>query len=196
MRFDTGPQMLDGRMRVTVHRLILPRQMRPQRLDREAMRQMTGATGQNEVVRCDKSLHTQAQRMYREALLEEGAAGVNDRHRRSASPLGSQAGKGNQRTGAHHVRNHARAEQHLDAVFERMLRMAKPLLLVNEFIDQDCQGEGQRQNAAGARPAIGAAQEKIHREEAAEQEQHRRDDEQDDVCKASLPQECLGGRDR
>lgn len=161
--------------------------MRPQRLDRETMRQTTGATGQDEVVRRHKPLQTQAQRMYREALLKKGAAGVDDRHRRSASPLGSQTGKRDQRARTDHIRNHARIEQHLDAVFERMLRMAKPLLLVNEFIDQYCQGEGQRQNAAGARPAIGAAQEKIHREETAEQEQHRRDDQPYDVCKASLP---------
>ena len=108
--------------------------------------------------------------MHREALLEECAAGVDDRHWRSASPLGSQPGQSNQRTGAHHVRNQARVEQHFDALFERMLRMAKPLFLVNEFIDQDRQGQGQRHHAAGTRPAIRAAQEKIHREEAAEQE--------------------------
>lgn len=167
MRFDTGRQMLECGMRVTVHRLILPGQMGPQRLDRETMRQMAGATGQNEVVRCDEPFQTQAQRMHRETLLEKCAAGVDDRHRRSALPLGSQPGKSNQRAGAHHVRNHAGVEQHFGTLFERMLRMAKSLFLVNEFIDQDRQGQGQRHNTAGAWPAIGAAQEEIHCEKPA-----------------------------
>jgi len=69
--------------------------------------------------------------------------------------------------------------------------MACLLLLVDELIDQDRQRQGKRQNAAGPGPAIGSAQDKIHREEAAEQEQYRRDDEPNDLGKASLPYEGL-----
>ena len=38
MRFDAGRQMLERGMRLMIQRLILSRQMGPQRLDREAMR--------------------------------------------------------------------------------------------------------------------------------------------------------------
>jgi hypothetical protein len=38
MRFNAGRQMLECGMRLMIRRLILSRQMGPQRLDREAMR--------------------------------------------------------------------------------------------------------------------------------------------------------------
>ena len=88
MCLDTSRQMFEPGMFMRVHRLILTGQMSRQRLKREAMRQMAGATGQNEMLRCDESLQTQAQGMHREALLEKRAAGMDDRHQSSASPAG------------------------------------------------------------------------------------------------------------
>jgi hypothetical protein len=43
---------------------------------------------------CDESLQTQAQGMHREALLEECAAGVSDRHQRVASAATQITGQG------------------------------------------------------------------------------------------------------
>jgi hypothetical protein len=60
MRFKTRNQMLECGMRVKIHGMILPWQMGPQRLDRETVGQMAGATGQNKVMRRDESLQIQA----------------------------------------------------------------------------------------------------------------------------------------
>lgn len=86
MCLDTSRKMLQPGVLVLLHRLILAGQMSRQRLKREPMRQMAGATGQNEMLWRDESFDTQAQGMHREALLEKRAAGVDDRHQRSASP--------------------------------------------------------------------------------------------------------------
>ncbi|MGH9196945.1 MAG: hypothetical protein ACRD1T_14545 [Acidimicrobiia bacterium] len=83
---DTRREMFQGRMLVVAHRLILTRQMTRQRSKREPMRQMAGAAGQDEMLWRDEPFNTQAQGMHREALLEKRAAGVDDRHQRSASP--------------------------------------------------------------------------------------------------------------
>ena len=58
MCFDTRREMLEGGMFVIVHRLILTGQMSRQRFNREPMRQMAGAAGQNEMVRWDESFKT------------------------------------------------------------------------------------------------------------------------------------------
>jgi hypothetical protein len=50
MSLDTSRQMFERGMLVRVHWLILTGQMSRQRLKREPMRQMAGATGQNEMV--------------------------------------------------------------------------------------------------------------------------------------------------
>lgn len=50
MRLDTSHEVLERRMLVMVHRLVLTRQMSRQRLEREPMRQIAGATRQNEMV--------------------------------------------------------------------------------------------------------------------------------------------------
>jgi hypothetical protein len=50
MCLDTSREMFKRGMLVRVHRLILTRQMSRQRLKREPMRQMAGATGQNKMV--------------------------------------------------------------------------------------------------------------------------------------------------
>ena len=50
MCLDTSRQMFEPGMFMRVHRLILTGQMSRQRLKREAMRQMAGATGQNEMM--------------------------------------------------------------------------------------------------------------------------------------------------
>jgi hypothetical protein len=85
MCLDAGREIFNRGMLVRAHRLILTRQMSRQRLKREPMRQMAGATEQNKMVGRDESLNAQAQGMHREALLEKRAAGVDDRHQRSAS---------------------------------------------------------------------------------------------------------------
>ncbi len=50
MCLDTSREMFERGVFVRVHRLILTGQMSRQRLKREPMRQMAGATGQNEMV--------------------------------------------------------------------------------------------------------------------------------------------------
>lgn len=110
-------------------------------------------------------------------------------------PLGRQAGQGDQRTGSHRVWNHTGVQERSQALFERMLRVTNLLLLVNEFIDQDGQRQGEGHNAAGAGPAIGAAQQKIHREEPTEKQKHRCDEQSNDVRKSSLPQQSFGCSD-
>ena len=50
MCLDAGREIFNRGMLVRAHRLILTRQMSRQRLKREPMRQMAGATGQNKVV--------------------------------------------------------------------------------------------------------------------------------------------------
>lgn len=68
-----------------------------------------------------------------------------------------------------------------------MFRMASLLLLIDEFIDQDGQRQREGHNAAGPGPAIGATQQKVHREEPTEKQQHRCDEQSNDVGKSSLP---------
>jgi hypothetical protein len=50
MCLDAGREIFKRGMLVRAHRLILTRQMSRQRLKREPMRQMAGATGQNKMV--------------------------------------------------------------------------------------------------------------------------------------------------
>jgi hypothetical protein len=94
MCLHTGSEMLKRGMFLMVHRLILTGQMSRQRLKREPMRQIAGATGQNEMLWRDESFKTQAQGMHRETLLEKRTTGVDDRHQRSASPARQSSGLG------------------------------------------------------------------------------------------------------
>jgi hypothetical protein len=58
MCLDASSEMLERGMLLIVHRLILTGQMSRQGLKREPMRQIAGATGQNEMLWWDESFNT------------------------------------------------------------------------------------------------------------------------------------------
>ena len=85
--------------------------------------------------------------------------------------------KGQHYQHADHIGKHTRIEQCRPRTVMRPV--ARELLLIDEFTGEDQHRQRQRQCSACSRPGIGTADDEIRREEPAEKEDQRRQDEPD-----------------